>query len=103
MGLCRLPVDLSLASPGVLWFLLTFIRGRDRTSRNSERSYQYTHTPNVYGGVQLVRQIPTSIYISSHRCLNFSKLHGHVEEKCYPHLYQDITFTKKLIVIFLFK
>ncbi|KAJ6874238.1 NADH dehydrogenase subunit 2 [Populus alba x Populus x berolinensis] len=26
-------------------------------------------------------------------CLGFSKLHGHAEEKCYPHSDQDITFT----------
>ena len=32
------------------------------------------------------------LYLSL-RCLDFSKLHGHVEEKCYPHLDQDITFT----------
>jgi len=27
------------------------------------------------------------------RCLDFSKLHGHAEEKCYPHSDQDRTFT----------
>lgn len=54
-------------------------------------------TPDVYEGVRFVRQIPTSISISSQRCLNFSKLHGHAEEKCYPHSYQDITFTKSLL------
>ncbi|RWR98137.1 NADH-plastoquinone oxidoreductase subunit 2 chloroplast [Cinnamomum micranthum f. kanehirae] len=40
-------------------------------------SHQWT--PDVYEGV---------------RCLDFSKLHGHAEEKCYPHSDQDITFTK---------
>ncbi|GFQ04405.1 NAD(P)H-quinone oxidoreductase subunit 2 b chloroplastic, partial [Phtheirospermum japonicum] len=32
------------------------------------------------------------LYLSL-RCLDFSKLHGHAEEKCYPHSDQDITFT----------
>ena len=50
-------------------------------------------TPDVYEGVRFVRQIPTSISISSQRCLNFSKLHGHAEEKCYPHADQDRTLT----------
>jgi NADH:ubiquinone oxidoreductase subunit 2 (subunit N) len=46
-------------------------------------------TPDVYEGVRFVRQIPTSM-----RCLDFSKLHRHAKEKCYPHSDQDITFTK---------
>ncbi|KAK6923555.1 LOW QUALITY PROTEIN: NAD(P)H-quinone oxidoreductase subunit 2, N-terminal [Dillenia turbinata] len=32
------------------------------------------------------------LYLSL-RWLDFSKLHGHAEEKCYPHSDQDITFT----------
>ncbi|KAI5664295.1 hypothetical protein M9H77_23618 [Catharanthus roseus] len=32
------------------------------------------------------------LYLSL-RCLDFSKLHGHAEEKCYPHSDQDRTFT----------
>ncbi|KAG4183299.1 hypothetical protein ERO13_A09G101260v2, partial [Gossypium hirsutum] len=32
------------------------------------------------------------LYLSL-RCLDFSKLHGHAEEKCYPHSDQDITLT----------
>ncbi|KAJ0753796.1 putative photosystem I [Helianthus annuus] len=39
-------------------------------------SHQWT--PDVYEGV---------------RCLDFSKLHGHAVEKCYPHSDQDRTFT----------
>ncbi|THU42483.1 hypothetical protein C4D60_Mb00t10800 [Musa balbisiana] len=36
------------------------------------------------------------LYLSL-RCLDFSKLHRHAEEKCYPHSDQDITFTKSLL------
>ncbi|KAJ0483840.1 hypothetical protein HanIR_Chr13g0669111 [Helianthus annuus] len=32
------------------------------------------------------------LYLSL-RCLDFSKLHGHAGEKCYPHSDQDRTFT----------
>ncbi|CAN1868096.1 hypothetical protein LINPERHAP1_LOCUS44883 [Linum perenne] len=32
------------------------------------------------------------LYLSL-RCLDFSKLHGHAEEKDYPHSDQDIAFT----------
>lgn len=35
------------------------------------------------------------LYLSL-RCLDFSKLHRHAEEKCYPHSDQDITLTKSL-------
>lgn len=51
-------------------------------------SHQWT--PDVYEGVRFVRKIPTSLSL---RCLDFSKLHGHAEEKCYPHSDQDRTFT----------
>lgn len=52
-------------------------------------------TPDVYEGVRFVRQIPTSIRcLDFSRCFDFSKLHRHAEEKCYPHSDQDITFTK---------
>nr|YP_009318585.1 NADH dehydrogenase subunit 2 [Dracocephalum palmatum]APA17469.1 NADH dehydrogenase subunit 2 [Dracocephalum palmatum]QJC69191.1 NADH dehydrogenase subunit 2 [Dracocephalum moldavica] len=42
-------------------------------------SHQWT--PDVYEGVRFVREIPTSLSL---RCLDFSKLHGHTEEKCSP-------------------
>uniref|UniRef100_A0A3N7FWR4 NADH:quinone oxidoreductase/Mrp antiporter transmembrane domain-containing protein n=1 Tax=Populus trichocarpa TaxID=3694 RepID=A0A3N7FWR4_POPTR len=52
-------------------------------------SHQWT--PDVYEGVRFVRKF-LPLYLSL-RCLDFSKLHGHAEEKCYPHSDQDITFT----------
>ena len=51
-------------------------------------SHQWT--PDVDEGVRFVGKMPTSLSL---RCLDFSKLHGHAEEKCYPHSDQDITFT----------
>ncbi|XLV03732.1 hypothetical protein S245_018069, partial [Arachis hypogaea] len=32
------------------------------------------------------------------RCLNFSKLHGYAEEKCYSHSNQDITLLVQLTI-----
>ncbi|KAH1162990.1 hypothetical protein GYH30_001494 [Glycine max] len=32
------------------------------------------------------------------RCLDFSKLHGHVEEKCYSHSDQDITLLVQITI-----
>ncbi|KAF1855125.1 hypothetical protein Lal_00044199 [Lupinus albus] len=44
-------------------------------------SHQWT--PDVYEGV---------------RCLDFSKLHGHAEEKCYSHSDQDITLLVQITI-----
>ena len=52
-------------------------------------SHQWT--PDVYEGVGSFEKF-LALYLSP-RCLDFSKLHGHAEEKCYPHSDQDITFT----------
>ncbi|KAM0941002.1 putative NADH:quinone oxidoreductase/Mrp antiporter, membrane subunit [Dioscorea sansibarensis] len=52
-------------------------------------------TPDVYEGVRSFDKF-LPLYLSL-RCLDFSKLHRHAEEKCYPHSDQDITFTKSLL------
>ncbi|MCD7459589.1 NADH dehydrogenase subunit 2 [Datura stramonium] len=75
-------------SPGIS-IALIFITVGSGFKLSPAPSHQWT--PDVYEGVRVVREIPTSLSISE--MFGFSKLHGHAEEKCYPPSDQDRTFT----------